>query len=134
MSIEAFRISDDCRPLDEVGRKLLEASLKPADPFSLEALIAWLEKQPADETYCFLDTGACLFGRYGYEMGFRKAGLGSPSPYGIVTNGMSARYGQPETVEPFEGRISSPKPHTFGAALDRARAAFSPPPTSGGAG
>ena len=34
------------------------------DVFSLEGLAAWLEKQPAEKRYCYLNTGACLLHQY----------------------------------------------------------------------
>lgn len=43
-----------------------------ADIFSLEGLIAWLEKQPARMEYCYLDNGDCLLGRYFTAMGFKE--------------------------------------------------------------
>lgn len=35
-----------------------------ADPFDLRALIAWLEKQPANKTYDFYCAGECMVGQW----------------------------------------------------------------------
>ena len=77
-----------------------------ADPYSLESLIAWLEKQPASMDYCFRDNGNCLLTQY-------------------------VRSYKPETV--WMGIYQFPhdlihvawvEPHTFGDALQRARVAL----------
>lgn len=39
------------------------AEVKP-DVFSLDGLIAWLEKQPADIEYCYRDHGRCLAAQF----------------------------------------------------------------------
>lgn len=87
-----------------------------ADPFSLESLIAWLEKQPAEATYDYGDSRQCMaaqclrshgvdesryVGLSGYALedffpGFRAIAIGDAD---IVSDGW-----------------------TFGAALSRARA------------
>jgi hypothetical protein len=84
------------------------------DVFSLKSLIQWLEMQPAEKEYDFNDCkGACLLDRYANAMGLR---------------GNLYRYGK--LCETFDGgvygegpMIACKLPHTFGAALDRARAA-----------
>jgi len=43
-----------------------------ADPFSLETLIAWLEKQPLEGKYYFFSTHNCLLARYFKAQGFSK--------------------------------------------------------------
>ena len=85
-----------------------------ADPFTLHSLIAWLEKQPANEAYCYL-SGHCLFDQYFEGIGMPVDGVGGTYirfksnprlkvPLGILQN------------------IPMYTPHTFGAALERARA------------
>ena len=75
-----------------------------ADPFKLETLIAWLEKQPADQEYNFRDcSGRCLFGQYYTAMGFD--------------------WQKEYLADHFDHiNIAGLEPHTFGAALERARA------------
>lgn len=76
------------------------------NPLTMEGLIAWLEQQPADGTYDYMDcSGGCLVGLY--------LGLDEDT-----FNGFS------NSNHPFEGRvydIACIRPWTFGAALERAR-------------
>jgi hypothetical protein len=85
-----------------------------ADPFSLESLIAWLEKQPATKRYDWENCdGGCLIGLYGQAHGIswdamQRVDDGGDSPYSKLTpGGIAFRY-----------------PRTFGAALKRARKAL----------
>lgn len=80
------------------------------DPLSLESLVGWLETMPADGEYNALSTKACLLCQYGearfghryfHETAFAFRGAGLEPPVAIIT------------LRP---------PHTFGAALERARA------------
>jgi hypothetical protein len=87
------------------------------DVFSLESLIAWLEKQPADGVYCYLDNGGCLLHKYFTAMGVAK--LDWVGGYNLHLNAGTAI----PLTEAFED-ISANLPHTFGAALIRARAAL----------
>jgi hypothetical protein len=83
-----------------------------ADPFSLDNLIAWLEKQPAKKTYCFMDSGACLLGQYYIAMGCEK----------VVIGGMSVTLdGHWQEMPDDFSDIPAEYPRTFGAALKRAR-------------
>jgi hypothetical protein len=101
-----------------------------ADPFSLESLIAWLEKQPADKQYCYLDNGNCLHCQYFTAMGFENVhAFGFAIYHG--KNPMLSSMGQDDAIEN-GGRLSDQfvdvavlGRHTFGAALDRAREALS---------
>lgn len=88
-----------------------EVKTKP-DVFSLESLIAWLEKQPADEVYDYMNChGACLLDQYGAAMAVPRN---------------SATYRQLDRA--FDGGggyfIACGHPRTFGAALTRARKAL----------
>lgn len=87
-------------------KKAGEAQTK-ADPLTLDSLIAWLEKQPADKVYDFWHCRECLLYQY-----LRDAGL-PRSDYGVVHALGGTDIG---------GRIAHQLPWTFGAALDRARA------------
>jgi hypothetical protein len=89
-----------------------------ADPFSLDALIAWLEKQPGETEYDYRDTdnkhGGCLFSRYAVFLG-----------YSADFDGYADMIGAWGTFpgDPFEeSRLAVSEPHTLGAALQRARA------------
>lgn len=85
-----------------------------ADPFSLESLIAWLEKQPADKMYCYQDLGHCLLGQYFRSCGFLNVQVGGSE---VGLNGRDFRLS-----EAF-ANIAVEYPRTFGAALERARKA-----------
>jgi hypothetical protein len=47
------------------------------DVHSLDSLIAWLEKQPADGIYQYADTKNCLLCQYYTAMGFRHVSASS---------------------------------------------------------
>ena len=76
------------------------------DVFSLESLIAWLEKMPADNAYNAANPRECLLGQW-----IMSAGVDDPT---ITSVTMGNRM-------PFND-IAVARPYTFGAALDRARA------------
>lgn len=79
-----------------------------ADPFTLESLIAWLEKQPAEKSYNFnCVNGTCLAGQY-----FR-ATIGK-LPGDWWSRFMSFTGGS-------RSYIATREPWNFGAALERAR-------------
>ena len=88
-----------------------------AAPFSLSSLIAWLEQKPADETYCYEDTGGCLLHKYFTPCGFTN----------VLVGGMSLVHGSQwqhyKRISAAMQDIPLEHPRTFGAALERARAA-----------
>jgi hypothetical protein len=89
-----------------------------ADPFLLESLIAWLEKQPVRKRYCYLDHGRCLLGQYFAAHGFNDVHvIGRYHPHGahfIAREGTHAYPGEWDN-------LASAFPRTFGGALKRAR-------------
>lgn len=91
-----------------------------ADPFSLKSLMEWLEKQPADDEYCFLDTGGCLFFQYLDHNGVVVASVGG-NYY------RAEQHGEMITLPHGWPKIAAEEPRTFGAALERARAVFRSP-------
>ena len=78
-----------------------------ADPLTLPALIAWLEKQPADAGYNYCQPETCLIAQYLKASGLKKFCLMSREV---------ERLGWMDIVHPISGDW------TFGAALQRARA------------
>lgn len=77
------------------------------DPFKLETLVAWLETQPCDGEYVWHDCdGGCLMGIYGHAMGL-----------GEDWHKLHMHFFNTNVTY----RVACPKPHTFGAALKRAR-------------
>lgn len=87
------------------------------DPFKLETLIAWLEKQPGDRRYDYTCSGRCLLAQYFTAMGFEDINV---QPGFFFTKKDSATYEFPRTFE----RVAIEDKLTFGAALLRARAAL----------
>ena len=68
-----------------------------------DKLIAWLRQQPPDEGYTWSDPVFCLMGRYITDVG---------TPADLYAYGELPNYRE----------IAETKPHTFGAALQRAEA------------
>lgn len=87
-----------------------------ADPFKLETLISWAEKQPADKAYDFW-CHRCYLGQYFEAHGFQIDMIGTGN---VTFTGHGAR-----PLPPHFNRIAQSEPHTFGAALARARKALS---------
>lgn len=86
-----------------------------ADPFSLETLIAWAEKQPAAKEYDYW-CHRCYLGQYFEAHGYKINMIG----VGTVTfSGQKTR-----NLPPHFNHIAMSEPRTFGAALERARAAL----------
>lgn len=77
------------------------------DPLSLDAVISWLEQQPSDKIYCYMDLGKCLAAQYNASIGREY----------IVASAGCGRTLFDEELE----RIAVSEPQTFGAALARAR-------------
>jgi hypothetical protein len=82
------------------------------DPFSLEGLVAWLEKQPAPTEYDWDSCEECLVGKY------VSAITGSDTPSGEVIY----RELFPDLDTYFA--VAAKAPFTFGAALERARSSL----------
>lgn len=87
-----------------------------ADPFSLESLITWLEKQDPHAGYNYCDTRQCLLAQYHAAHGttLRVTALGGELP-----ENSSDEY-KAEWIA--RGHHCTPHDRTFGAALERARA------------
>lgn len=102
-------------PLDSTNWSQTETETKP-DVFSLEGLIAWLETQPPETEYNFMDcNGGCLIGQYLLANGqenFRK--------WHDVPPPLCAVAGQSACKD--DGSPAGEEGLTFGAALSRARA------------
>lgn len=93
-----------------------EAKTKPA-PFTLADFIAWLETKPPRTQYHFACTdGSCLMGQYMTERGRAwEPGKRSSTYVESCEQVFGDKWDVPVLIE---------TPHTFGAALDRARAAL----------
>lgn len=88
-----------------------------ADPFSLDSLVAWLEKQPAAKVYCYADTGHCLLSQYFTAMGFELICMGSVD----FIHKFSCADLHRADLPPRFNSIAVGHPQTFGKALARAR-------------
>lgn len=82
-----------------------EVKVKP-DVYSLEGLIAWLEKQPADKKYNWASTNSCLCSQY-----FVGGGYGWADMHEEFKEKTGIRL----------DKIAHQTPWTFGAALQRVR-------------
>jgi hypothetical protein len=79
---------------------------------SLRGLIAWLEAQPPAAEYNWMNcSGGCLIGKYLAAIGFEWYGGGS------------VKYLELGVGSPLIS-VARQQPYTFGAALNRARAAL----------
>lgn len=82
-----------------------------ADPLSLDALIAWLEKQPANKPYDYCDYGGCVLAQWITSLG---GGRGENDSFNYTLDGSVVN------VRQFKDLVQT-RPWHFGAALDRAR-------------
>lgn len=74
---------------------------------TLYGFTAWLERQPADAHYEYSHCDVCAISQYCESIG---------TTYRAAMEAMGA------TFNLWNGEITSPKPWTFGAAAERARA------------
>ena len=90
------------------------------DPFTIQSLIAWLEKQPADSPYVYDSPQYCLLYQY-----FKAAGVDFKSigPGYIRYSGEHTEPLPPAFEYTALGRDGEKEHCTFGKALARARSA-----------
>lgn len=81
--------------------------------FTLPHFTAWLEKQPATKRYCYSSGTACAVAKYAKAHGFTHVTI---TPDWILHDGGETKI--PRILD----YIASTGPHTYGAALQRARA------------
>lgn len=84
-----------------------------ADPFSLDSLITWLERQPPDREYDYGDTENCALCQYAKSIGYENPRAGGN--YIREFDSCTRNY------IPNSEDVVAPDPWTFGAALERAR-------------
>lgn len=94
-----------------------------ADPFTLQSLIAWLKTKRRGERYCYLDHGRCLLGQYFTACGYKNVEAFSDA---IFDHADAENVPYPKVFN----RIACDGERTFGAALERARAALRPIPST----
>lgn len=99
-----------------------------ADPFSLESLIAWLERQPAGKSYRYTCNGNCLLAQYFTAAGLENVHMWTDGFWHGPTK-CPGNVGQEEAIAskqitrfpPTFNQVAVCEPSTFGAALARAR-------------
>lgn len=90
---------------------------------SLEGIIAWLETQPPETPYEFMNCkGQCLIGQYMTSIGivWNHNSIKGSSYNQTLSKIGDGTFSTQNILE--AQRIASNHPHTFGAALERARA------------
>lgn len=89
-------------------------------PLTLPKLIAWLERQPAEQPYDFFCNGGCLIGKYLRSCGYDKVWVGGWEwrPDGVKDH-KGSQYMDWRIQE-----VAVNRPATYGAALSRARTAL----------
>lgn len=80
------------------------------DPCDFKAFVAWIEAQPSEKSYDWC--GCCLVEQYMAHLGLR--------PYSCYT---TRQNGKTIYSHLTPGALAATAPHTFGAALERGRAA-----------
>ncbi len=86
-----------------------------AEPFSLESLIAWLETKDANASYDWYSISGCLICQYLDHIGVKFSSVGA-------NNYVTADYLDRISIPRHFPAAACPSPHTFGDALERARA------------
>lgn len=94
----------------------------PVDAMSMDSLISWLEKKPADGTYFYGSSQECLLAQYFRDQGVQVTALGNTR---LLIEGEKHCTEIPVGFQrtagyPF-GTRTSDGGQTFGAALERAR-------------
>lgn len=103
-------------PLDQVGFVI---PAETPDVFSLDGLIAWLEKQPADGAYDFWDYKNCALCQYLHAQGLVAEDGAVGEPQENYRRMATAQSGDVHRVAVGGNRKSD---WTFGEMLSRARA------------
>lgn len=87
-------------------------------PFTLESLIAWLETQNLSTTYCYIESGECLWGKYvTANGGSEDVGAMTYSLRSVTISTLADKW--PEWMDDVANQIDAKA--TFGEALSRAR-------------
>lgn len=85
------------------------------DALTRKALVAWLETKPADRRYCYHSNGHCLLATFFRAAGFKRIVV-EPDRFSHAES-----FGHPVKLPRSFILIAALRPHTYGAALDRAR-------------
>jgi hypothetical protein len=82
----------------------------------LQGLVAWLEGKPGGTTYPWIDPEDCLFARYSRSLG------NSERCYLELYRIVGEMYSSHGPLSKIESKVAFVSPHTYAAALQRARA------------
>lgn len=89
------------------------------DIFSWDSLITWLETKNPDEAYCYISGGTCMLAQYFTAVAGKAQYIG--------VGQVDLRIGDKVSFLPLGwNRVAETMGHTFGEALERARAANTP--------
>lgn len=90
-----------------------------ADPFTLEALVAWLEKQPAEQSYVYDCGGQCMLAQYFITHGYQGVQVSPEKLY--YKGGQRLLPPHFNDIAIARGTVFPPRlwPRTFGTALER---------------
>ena len=94
---------------------------KPKTKHNWAELIAWLERQPARKRYDYSDRGCCLAAQFNQLCGRKYMPSLAMCDDGSVISVKGRRNSKFDVVLE---RVAMQAPHTFGAALKRARREF----------
>ena len=95
---------------------LFDPKWEQRNAFSLDSLIGWLQRKPADEIYDYSSCGDCLLARYFADKGFNNKIYVNTVAFHVEDNG-----GKIHTLPQNFDEIARARPYTYGAALERAR-------------
>lgn len=98
-----------------LDKNLCPDAIVEAKPFTpdLNGLIAWLETQHPEKRYCWERPGVCLLSQFADVI---SGGTRRESYVDLIPQTNSDH---PQSLETY---VAYPRPRTFGAALERARA------------
>lgn len=85
---------------------------KHQNPYSLDSLVSWLERQSANTAYNYISCTECLLAQYFTAMGFEDSHIG--------TAHFKHKEGLNVALPDGFNAIAFEAPHTFGDALKRA--------------
>lgn len=93
-----------------------------ANPFALDTLIAWAEKQPPEAHYDYKNCLHCYLAQYFLAQGFQRVEL-SKNIVKSWDKGLILSLPRSDILPQLFNWIAEEVPHTFGAAAERARKA-----------
>lgn len=93
-----------------------------ADPMALDTLISWAELQPPDEHYDYRNCHTCYLAQYFHDCGFNRVEV-SKNFVKRWDQGLILSLPAQDMLPDLFNWIAEDVPHTYGAALERAKLA-----------